>query len=209
MTVDLEEGILTNRAIRRFTAEPVDEADIWAVLRAAQQAPSGGNVQPWQFVVVTGPEVRSAVGELYRRAYDRYEAALLPTVGGFRTDEDRASWERTIAASRHLAEHLADVPVLIAVCVPDIDLTLRDADGPLDIGPLTASVFPAVQNLMLAARGRGLGTALTTVFRIHHDEVRDALGVPPHQQVMAIVPLGHPAGRFGVARRRPSTSAGS
>jgi nitroreductase len=201
--VELLEGIMTARAMRRFTAEPVSDDDIWTVLAAAQQAPSGGNVQPWQFVVVRDPDVRRHLGDLYRRAYDRYEAALLPTVGGHRSEADAASWERTLAASRHLAEHFGEVPVVVAVCQPDLDLTLSDADGPLDIGPLSASVFPAVQNLILAARSLGLGAALTTVFRIHHDEVRQLLAVPDHHQVVALVPLGHPVGRFAVARRRP------
>jgi nitroreductase len=201
--VDLLDGIMTTRAMRRFTDEPVSESDLAAVLAAAQQAPSGGNIQPWHFVVVVDADLRRRLGELYLRAYDRYEAALLPTVGPHRSEADAASWNRTTAASRHLAEHFGEVPVVIAVCMPDIDLTLTDDDGPLDIGGLTASVFPAVQNMMLAARSRGLGSALTTVFRIHHDEVRDVLGIPTHQQVVALVPIGHPVGRFGVARRRP------
>jgi nitroreductase len=197
------EGLLTTRAIRRFTDEPVSDDDIEAVLRAAQQAPSGGNIQPWQFVVVTNPELRAQLGQIYRSCYERYEAALLPTVGPHRSPEDEASWTRTLAASRHLADHLGQVPVLVAVCMPDISLTLSDAEGDLDIGTLSASVFPAVQNLVLAARALGLGAALTTVFRIRHDEVRELLGVPAHQQVVALVPIGHPVGRFGIARRRP------
>jgi nitroreductase len=197
------EGLLTTRAIRRFTTEPIDPDDIEAVLRVAQQAPSGGNIQPWQFVVVTDPDVRARLGALYRACYQRYEAALMPTVTGHRSPEDEASWHRTLEASRHLADHFGEVPVIIAVVMPDISLTLSDAEGDLDIGPLTASVFPAVQNLILAARSLHLGATLTTVFRIRHDEVRDALGIPDHQQVMALVPLGHPVGRFGMARRRP------
>ena len=201
--VEMLEGIMTTRAMRRFTDEPVSDDDLAAVLRAAQQGPSGGNIQPWHFVVVVDPERRRQLGELYLRAYDRYEAALLPTVGSHRSEADAASWDRTIAASRHLAEHFGEIPVIVAVCMPDIDLTLTDDQGPLDIGGLTASVFPAVQNMILAARALGLGSALTTVFRIHHDEVRELLGVPDHQQVVALVPIGHPVGRFGVARRRP------
>jgi nitroreductase len=206
MTVEMYEGLLTTRAIRRFTTEPVSDDDITAILRVAQQAPSGGNIQPWQFVVVTDPTVRAELGVIYRACYQRYEAALLPTVGPHRTPEDHASWDRTLAASRHLAEHLGEVPVLIAICMPDITLTLSDAEGDLDIGTLAASVFPAVQNLILAARSLHLGAALTTVFRIRHDEVRALLDVPDHQQVVALVPVGHPVGHFGMARRRPVSS---
>jgi nitroreductase len=204
--VEMYEGLLTTRALRRFTDEPVDRADIEAILRVAQQAPSGGNIQPWQFVVATDPDVRAQLGAIYRQCYERYEAALLPTIGAHRSPEDEASWNRTLAASRHLAEHLGDVPVIVAVCMPDISLTLSDGEGDLDIGTLAASVFPAVQNLILAARSLHLGAALTTVFRIRHDEVRAVLGVPGHQQVVALVPIGHPVGRFGIARRRPVAS---
>jgi nitroreductase len=203
LAISLYEGIMTTRAIRRFTTAPVDDEVIGAILAAAQQAPSGGNLQPWQFVVVTDADLRRQIGELYRAAYQRYEAALLPMVPPIPDDDARTSWERTIAASRHLAEHLAEVPVLIFVAMPELSLTLVDDEGPIDIGPLTASVFPAVQNLMLAARSFGLGSVLTTVFRARHDEIRELLGVPAHHQLMALVPVGHPAGRFGVAPRRP------
>ena len=204
--VEMYEGLLTTRAIRRFTDEPVSDDDIEAILRVAQQAPSGGNIQPWQFVVATDPELRAELGALYWACYQRYEAALLPTVGPHRSTADEASWTRTLAASRHLADHFGEVPVVVAVCMPDISLTLHDSEGDLDIGALAASVFPAVQNLILAARSVGLGAALTTVFRIRHDEVRDALGIPTNQQVVALIPIGHPVGRFGIARRRPVES---
>ncbi len=201
--VGLYDGIMTTRAMRRFTGDPVTDAEVEQVLRAAQQGPSGGNIQPWQFLVLTEPEDRAWIGELYRRAYDRYEAALLEGVGGFRDEAARRSWDRTVAASRYLADHLAEVPVVVLVCMPDIDMTVVDDQGPMDVGTPYASVYPAVQNLLLAARSMGIGGALTTVHRIHHDEVRDHFGIPAGQQVVALVPLGRPSGRFGVAPRRP------
>lgn len=204
MTLDPIDAIRTTRAIRRFTGDPVGDDEVMLCLRAAIQAPSGGNVQPWQFVVVRDADRRRVVADIYLRAYDRYERALMQALPAFRSPEDEASFARTTRASRHLAETLADVPVLVVVLMPDIDLTLHDDDGPLDIGTLHASVYPAVQNLMVAARSIGIGTTLTTVFRIYHDEVRTALGVPDRFQVAALVPMGRPAGRFGVARRRPA-----
>jgi len=201
--MDLYDGILTTRAIRRFTDEPVTDQQVMACVKAAVQGPSGGNIQPWQFLVVTDPERKAALGEIYRRAYTRYEAALLPRIPAFRNADDEASWQRTIEASRHLAAHLGDVPVLVLVLMPGISMTLTDADGELDVGTPFASVYPAVQNLMLAARSMGLGSALTTVYRIHHDEVRALLDIPEHVEVVALVPLGYPAGKFGQARRRP------
>ena len=87
--------------------------------------------------------------------------------------------------------------------LPNIPWTPHDDEGPMDIGPLYASVYPAVQNFMLAARGLGIGTALTTVIRVVHDELRAALSIPDSFEVAALVPMGRPAGHFGVARRKP------
>lgn len=208
--MDALQAIMTTRAIRRFTDEPVADADIETCLRAAQQAPSGGNVQPQQYVVVTEPEVKAAIGEIYRRAYHRYEAAL--PVGEFDDDAKRASWERTRDASRHLADHLAEVPVLVLFLQPIIPWGADDADGHMDIGRLDASVYPAVQNFCLAARALGLGTALTTVIRIHSSEALEALGVPakadgsPRFEIAALVPVGRPKGSFGVAPRKPAAA---
>ena len=106
-------------------------------------------------------------------------------------------------ASRHLAEHLADAPALVLVLMPAISMTLHDAAGPLDVGTPYASVYPAVQNLMLAARGLGIGTTLTTVYRIHQDEVREICGIPARYEVVALVPMGRPRVPFRVGRRRP------
>jgi nitroreductase len=202
--MDMYEGIVTTRAIRRFTDEPVTDEEVVTCIRAAVQGPSGGNIQPWQFLVVTDPEVKADLGDIYRRAYARYEAALLPLVPRFQREEDQDSWDRTLAASRHLAGHLADASVLVLAIMPAISMTLTDDDGDLDVGTPFASVYPAVQNLMLAARSMGIGSALTTVYRIYQDEVRALLGIPERQEVVALVPMGHPAGRFGVARRGPA-----
>jgi nitroreductase len=202
--MDMYEGIVTTRAIRRFTDEPVTDEEVVTCIRAAVQGPSGGNIQPWQFLVVTDPEVKADLGDIYRRAYARYEAALLPLVPRFQREEDQDSWDRTLAASRHLAGHLADASVLVLALMRAISMTLTDDDGELDVGTPFASVYPAVQNLMLAARSMGIGSALTTVYRIYQDEVRALLGIPEQHEVVALVPMGHPAGRFGVARRRPA-----
>lgn len=201
--MDLFEALTTTRAVRRFTDEPVTEEEVLACLRAAVQAPSGGNIQPWQFVVVTDPAVRREIGAIYRRAYDRYEPALLAARPPFRSDAERQSFERMARASRHLAEHLGEAPVLVLVLMPDISMTLQDAGGPLDVGTPYASVYPAVQNFLLAARGLGIGTTLTTVYRIYQDEVRRACGIPQRYEIVALIPMGRPRRPFTVGRRRP------
>jgi nitroreductase len=202
--MDVFEVLATTRAIRRFTTEPLAGADVVRCLEAAVQGPSGGNIQPWQFVVVTAPETRRAIGDVYRRAYARYEPALLRVRPPARTPGDEARFQRMLAASRHLAEHLGEAPVHVLVLMPSISMTLHDDAGPLDVGTPFASVYPAVQNLMLAARGLGIGTTLTTVFRIYQDEVRALCGIPERYEIVALVPMGRPArGRFAVGRRRP------
>ena len=156
MTNEAIDIIMTTRAMRRFSDTPVDDALIETCLRAAQQGPSGGNVQPQQYVVVTDPEMRAQVGALYQRAYHRYEQSL-PEPSSFPDENQAAAWRRTRDASRHLADHLGDVPALVLFLQPVIPWGSVDADGPMDIGRLDASVYPAVQNFCVAARALGLG----------------------------------------------------
>jgi nitroreductase len=203
--------IMTTRAMRRFSDAPVDDALIETCLRAAQQGPSGGNVQPQQYVVVTDAAVRQQIGALYQRAYLRYEHSL-PEPTSFADETQASAWRRTRDASRHLADHLGDVPVLVLFLQPIIPWGSVDAEGPMDIGRLDASVYPAVQNFCVAARALGLGTALTTVIRIHSAEVLQLLGVPGRDdgsarfEIAALVPMGHPLGKFGVAPRKPTAA---
>jgi nitroreductase len=200
------ESLMTTRAIRRFTSDAVSDDELRHCLRAAQQAPSGGNVQPQQYLVVTDPQRRAAVARWYRAAFDRYEATL-PEPTEFRDEAQAASWRRTRDASRYLADHLDEAPALVLFLQPLIPWTPRDDDGEMDIGRLDASVYPAVQNFCIAARSLGLGTALTTVIRIHTAEVLAELGVPEGRyEIAALVPVGVPAGNFGVARRKPAAA---
>jgi nitroreductase len=198
------ESIMTTRAIRRFTAEPVTDDELRTCLRAAQQAPSGGNVQPQQYLVITDADRRATVAGWYRTAFDRYEASL-PEPESFRDEAAAASWRRTRDASRYLADHLDEAPAIVLFLQPRIPWTPRDDHGEMDIGRLDASVYPAVQNFCVAARSLGLGTALTTVIRIHTAEVLADLGVPEGRfEIAALVPVGRPLGRFGVAPRKPA-----
>jgi nitroreductase len=194
--MDAIEALMTTRAMRRYSDRPVSDEDILTCLRAAQQAPSGGNVQPQHYVVVRDPQRRAALAQLYREAFDRYEKTL--------PDIDDPSWRRGAAASRHLADHLGEVPVIVLFLMPIIPWGSADPDGPIDIGRLDASVYPAVQNFCVAARALGLGTALTTVIRSRTEDVFTLLDVPPARyEIAALTPLGYPLGSFGVAPRKP------
>lgn len=202
--LDVFEAIETTRAVRRYTDEPVTDDEILRCIDAAVRGPSGGNIQPWQFLAVTDPKLKRGIGDVYRRAYARYEPTVLKLRQPLKDAEDEAAFQRTLAASRHLAEHMGDAPALVLVLMPNISMTLEDAEGPLDVGTPFASVYPAVQNFMLAARGLGIGTTLTTVYRIYQDEVRTLCAIPGRYEIVALIPMGRPKGKFGRGRRRPA-----
>ena len=202
--MDVLEAIETTRAVRRYADAPVSDDEILRCIHAAIHGPSGGNIQPWQFLAVTDPAVKRAIADVYRRAYARYEPAVLKMRQPLKNPEDEAAFQRTLAASRHLAEHMGEAPALVLVLMPNISMTLQDAEGPLDVGTPFASIYPAVQNFMLAARALGIGTTLTTVYRIYQDEVRATCQIPSRYEIVALIPMGRPKGKFGRGRRRPA-----
>jgi nitroreductase len=184
--MDVFEAIWTTRAMRRLDpGRPVAEADVRLVLEAASKAPSGGNAQPVEWIVVRDPELRRRLGEIYgaeaHRTLPAYEE-------GARSDPAVA---RMLRSALHLANHLGEAPVLLIPCAPAARVRVEGA------------VYPAIQNLMLAARALGLGTTLTSMHRDNEQAVKDLLGVPEEIQTFAIIPLGYPLGRWGEARRRP------
>ena len=143
---------MTTRAIRRYTDEPVYRRRARPASRAAQQAPSGGNVQPQQYVVRhrrRGSRQRRRTGTGGRSTATRRRC---PSRLRSATRLRRASWRRTRDASRHLADHVAEAPAIVLFLQPMIPWAPRDEDGPMDIGRLDASVYPAVQNFCVAAR---------------------------------------------------------
>ena len=200
--MDLLEGIRTTWAVRRFSTEPVTDEEILVCLDAATRGPSGGNIQPWQFLVVRADDEKRKIAEIYRRAYLRYERALLAVRRPHPDPVEEKSFMRIVASARHLADNLASAQAYVLILMPALGLTLKDEEGELDIGTPYASVYPAVQNLMLAARGLGIGSTLTTVYRIYQGEVRAVLGIPDRFEVVALIPLGRPAKGFGTGRRR-------
>jgi nitroreductase len=175
--------------MRRLKTDPVDEQLIWKILEAATRAPSGGNLQPWAFVVVTDPAKKAQIGEWYLDGWEKSYGPNRPAA-----DAD-TPFARTFRSADHLARNIASVPVLIFACV--------QASRTASVSGTGANVFPAVQNLMLAARALGLGTTLTTLHRTHEAAVRQLLGIPEEFESLAMIPVGWPKGKFGEAPRRP------
>lgn len=187
--MDLFEAMYSQRAMRRLKTDPVPDELIWKVLDAAIRAPSGGNRQPWNFIVIKDEATKQKIGEWY---LDSWNAAY----GPFREAAMASpATSKTFGSADYLANHLAEVPVLIIATV--------NLAGVAPVSPPGASTYPAVQNLMLAARALGLGTTLTTLHRAHEDKVKALLGIPEGTETMALIPLGWPKGKFGPAARMP------
>jgi nitroreductase len=189
-THDLFEIMATTRSMRRLKADPLPESLVRKILEAGVSAPSGGNMQRWRFVVVRDPQVKRTVGALYKRAWDeivypRYSAGA-PAPG---TDAER--FKRMLGAAQYLADHIHEAPVWIVPCMEGANPT-RTAGS---------SIYPAVQNMLLAARALGLGATLTTLYLNFEKEAEAALGLPPDVHSYALLPIGYPMGRFGPVRR--------
>lgn len=189
-----DELLTTTRAVRKRLdlTRPVARDLVDECLAIAQQAPTGGNRQTAVFVAVDDPERRQALGELYRSGWDRYLHEGVGSGVPFRAADDlaRARQRRISDSARHLAEHLAQVPVLVIPCVRP-----RTADASLAVQASTfGSVVPAAWSYMLAARARGLGTVYTTLHLFHEQEAAAVLGVPDDYMQVGLIPTAHLAG---------------
>ncbi len=194
----------TQSAVRRFRPDPVPDAAIRRVLEAATRAPSARGAEPWFFVVVRDLAVRREIAAHYRRAWEA-GAAFTAATDADRDVRDRPHYAALMRAAGELAADLAAAPVLIVCCLDRAQLgPIVGPDGALR-SPVSAyaSIFPAVQNLLLAARALGLGTTLTTLHVGFEPALKALLGVPATVDVVAMVPLGYPAGPFRRPRRKP------
>ncbi|MGH2723721.1 MAG: nitroreductase family protein [Actinomycetota bacterium] len=191
--MDLTEAMETQRAIRRLRPDPVDDGVLLRCLALATKAPTGGNRQGVEFVVVRDRGRKAALGRQYRRAWALYGGAgrLL-----YRRNEKT---RRIIEAVQWQVDHWEEVPVLVVVCYRGVPLPLPAVARVSRYG----SVFPAVQNLLLAARAEGLGAALTTLPLWSRVAVHRILGLPWNVEPVAAVPMGWPRGRYGPTSRRP------
>ncbi len=179
------EVVLTQRAARSFLPDAVDDSLVTQVLTAATHAPSAENSQPFVFVVVRDAELRAAIGAITARVWEGGAKAL---------EAERLSPAFLRDVDHGAMGGVASAPVLVVIC-GDTRLTYA--------GAMDASIFPAVQNLLLAAHALGLGSTLTTLPVLGGDELTDLLGLPTEVVPVAVVPLGHLARPLGPARRLP------
>jgi nitroreductase len=206
------EAIHSARAIRRFKPDPVPETVITEILDAAIRAPSAGNSQNWVFLVVRDAEQRRKLGVLYRKASDI--ASAMYAARGRPPHLTEEQFRRLMSSGSFLWDHLADAPVILVPCQtqPKIpppealppDVRARHLDEQRYVERIRgASIYPAVQNVILACRAFGLGTTITTNHIRCEEEVKAVLEVPEDVQTFALMPIGYPLDAFGPVVRRP------
>jgi nitroreductase len=178
------EAIFTMRAIRRVKPDPIDDDDLRDILTAATRAPSGGNSQPWHFLVVQDPAQRQRFADLYREAWwaKRADEGIEGPEGIVRP---------TAKSAMRLSDEIGEAPVVILVCAA--------AKG----AGAMAGVIPATQNLLLAARALGIGGTITTLHAVVDERVHELFAIPEEIQIVYCIPLGYPRGDFGSLERKP------
>jgi nitroreductase len=213
----------TMRAMRRLAPDPVPDEMLERLVEAATWAPSGSNAQEYHFVVVTDRGQMARLAPLWRRCLHAYEGSFA-TVTPSTMEQD--GYDRLIATIRHHAENFEATPAVIVPCYSYSRVTRRlspraGLEGLRRLGPRNAadflvrgqrqaalgeasSIYPGVQNMLLAARALGLAANLTTWHLFLEREFKQVLGVPRGVNTYAIVPVGWPLGRFGPVRRRPA-----
>ena len=205
--IDLFEIMYSAGSIRRLRPDPVPDEIIAKVLDAAIRAPSGSNAQSWIFIVIKDRETRRQLGAVYKKASDilvkLYAGAPRPP----HMDENK--YQRFMQSVTHLFEHMGDAPVLLVPCLK-ASMWTGASNLPADVKARMASaariagssIYPAVQNVILACRAFGLGTVLTTIHAFFEEEVREILKLPADVQTYALMPIGYPQGHHYPVKRK-------
>ncbi len=225
--IGLFEVMYQCRAMRRLKPDPVPKPLLVELVKAAIHAPSAGNGQRWRFVIVRETAQKKRVADVWKRGYGFYKDTVLRA--GPREHEDAAAFERTVRAQDYLVDHLEEVPAFICVGIKEDSFVSKATSSPsslialfrnLGIGGLRtvasvrrsqaltehASAFPAVQNLLLAARAHGLGALMTIPQGLAPGRLEKILRLPKDVSLCAVVPVGYPMGKFGPVRRPPAES---
>src|SRR6266508_5467373 len=194
LDMPLSEAMRTQRAIRRLRSDPVDDEVLLRCIDLALRAPTGGNMQTWEWLLVRDREVKSKLARFYRQSWSIYGGLARRLRGG---DEKT---RRIIDAVQWQVDHFEEIPVLVVPCLRGLRLTFPPIVGSTYYG----SIYPAIQNFLLACRAEGLGAALTTLPLWSSTLARRALGLPWNVQPCAVIPVGWPRGRYGPTSRKPA-----
>jgi len=205
--MDLFEIMYSAGSIRRLRSDSVPDEIITKILDAAIRAPSGSNAQSWVFIVIKDAETRRQLGAVYKKASDILMKLYAGAPRPLHMDENK--YQRFMQAVTHLFEHLGDAPVLLVPCLK-ASMWTGASNLPADVKARMASaariagssIYPAVQNVILACRAFGLGTVLTTIHAFFEEEVREILKLPADVQTYALMPIGYPEGHHYPVKRK-------
>ena len=195
--MDVFEALYTTRAMRRVSEDPIPDNILKQMVDAGIRAPSGSNRQGWKFIVVTDPEIRNQLGDLYREAWDFYVKEFYGGTSDLGAsdvldDEKAKQVVRITKSATWLSENFHKVPAMFIV------LSRNDPTG--------SSIFPAIWSIMLAGRAHGIGTCLTTVLGMFKPQKAfEILNIPNDKgwKIDAVITAGYPLGKWGVAKRKP------
>ncbi|PWT79997.1 MAG: nitroreductase [Acidobacteria bacterium] len=211
--IGLFEAMYSARALRRFKADPVPEEVLTRILDAAIRAPSAGNAQNWTFIVVRDREQRQRLADIYRRASNIVEQFYAARGRPAHLSDEQ--YRRLMASGSYLWSHMNEAPVLLVPCLKLVALSpLPATTVPVEVQAKYqelrlnrlsgASIYPAIQNIILACRALGLGTLITTNHTLLEEEVAAVLSLPAEIRTYALMPIGYPRDKFGPVSRRPA-----
>lgn len=191
--MQLYEAMSTLRAVRRLRTDPIPDDVLERVLQAACWAPTGGNQQPWKVIVVTDPTLKTGLKDIYQPQWQRFRVGYLKRMEALPEAAAEAG-HRVLDAGDYLAEHMHAAPAILAFCADPAAMAITDAK--LDRVSMVGggSVYPAVQNAMLACVQEGLGCTLTTLHCLREPEVKALLDIPDSWATVGLVPIGYPVG---------------
>jgi nitroreductase len=198
-----DELLSTTRSVRKRLdfSRSVEPELLNECLELAAQAPTGSNAQGWHFIVVTDPDKRAALGEMYRKGFEIFYGNRAAAEANLPADDPAyvATTKRVIDSAEYLAEHMGEAPVML---IPCIDVRTDGLNAAIQAS-IWGSLLPAVWSFMLAARSRGLGTCWTTLHLVHEAEAAELLGIPDNIMQGALIPVAHTLGLdFKAAPRR-------
>jgi nitroreductase len=194
LSMPLVEALLTQRAVRRVLPDPVDPRIVRRLIELALEAPTGSNGQSWEFVVITDAAVKEALAEQYRVAWSAYPDTRL---------EGDEQGERIRRSVQWQVDHFTEIPVVVVCCLRGGTEDSKTVLPPVQASSHYGSIYPSVQNLLLAARAVGLGASLVTMPLWSRSRAREILGLPSTVDPCCVVPLGWAKGRYGPKPRRP------
>ena len=211
--IGLFEAMYSARALRRFKSDPVPDEVISKILDAAIRAPTASNYQNWVFIVVKDPQRRRRVAQVYRKVGDGIRPVIANLFQSTQGAGQMAEAQRRKLGNSvlYLFENLHVPPVLLVACLKPTPPYWEGAKVSRNVleGMKTmarfesSSIYPAVQNIILACRAYGLGTVLTTLHAVFEDEVKAALDIPKEVDTWALLPIGYPIDKFGLVKRKP------